>query len=154
MGREIRRVPPGWEHPENERGHIPLLDGSYEEEARDWLEQAVAWEAGTHPDLTAGHTTKEKIPYFWEWDGNPPDKSSYQPAFTEEPTHYQVYENVSEGTPTSPVFATLEEVVTWLVEDQGHSENAVRAFVRIGHAPSMVVGPGGIKMGIDALEGL
>lgn len=50
---------------------------------------------------------------------------------------WQVWETVSEGSPISPVFATDEELVVWLV-DQGYSEKGARAFVQSGWVPSMV----------------
>jgi hypothetical protein len=78
----------------------------------------------------------------------PPNPDSYRPKFQTEPTWYQVYETVSEGTPVTPPFATKEELVNYLVEhgdfwDQrrGHGgwsrENAER-FVGAGWAPSLV----------------
>lgn len=64
---------------------------------------------------------------------------------------YQVWEQVSEGSPISPVFATPEEVVVWLV-GQGHSEAGARAFVGSGWAPSaMGVVGSPIMNGIDGL---
>lgn len=63
---------------------------------------------------------------------------------------YQVWETVSEGSPVSPVFATADECVRWLIE-QGHSESAAKTFITIGHAPSLVMTSGGIVSGIDGL---
>jgi hypothetical protein len=37
-------------------------------------------------------------------------------------THWQMYEEITEGTPISPVFATPEELARWL------SDNKVSAF--------------------------
>lgn len=155
MGREIRRVPAGWEHPEDDRGHyIPLYDRSYNEAAREWLDDCLAWEAGTHASAAE---YKAKHPFYWDFDGNPPDRDSYRPDFTSEPTHYQVYETVSEGTPTSPVFASLEELEAWLI-GQGHSQYAAHRFATDGWVPSMVMvrePSGKVTMsgiGIDAFD--
>ena len=64
---------------------------------------------------------------------------------------YQVWENVSEGSPISPVFATSEEIVQWLI-GQGHSEAGAREFIKLGFAFSMMFSPStGIVSGIDAL---
>ena len=44
MGLEIRRVPPGWEHPTDERGeHIPVLDEDYESAGLGWVAELLAW---------------------------------------------------------------------------------------------------------------
>jgi hypothetical protein len=53
-------------------------------------------------------------------------------------TAYQLYENVSEGTPVSPVFASLEALWQWLVE-QGWSQQAAQSLVADGHAPSFAL---------------
>ena len=43
MGREIRRVPKGWEHPRDEGGkYIPMFDQSYDDAAKEWLEGLMA----------------------------------------------------------------------------------------------------------------
>lgn len=96
-------------------------------------------------------------PFFWQYEGDPPDPKYYRPKWTdEERTHYQVYETVSEGTPMSPVFATKEELIEWLVNDGGddgpHSRQAAERFVEGAWAPSMIIGPGGMKSGINALD--
>lgn len=55
----------------------------------------------------------------------------------EEATHFQVYETVSEGTPVSPVLASLEEVKQWCIE-QGYSEAAAQFFIENGSAFTFV----------------
>lgn len=77
----------------------------------------------------------------------------YRPEWTEEPTHYQVYETVTEGTPVSPVFASLDEMQVWLIK-QGFSEKAAEKFIETGWAPSMVYVPGkGVSgLGIHSLD--
>lgn len=154
MGREIRRVPKGWFHPPNR----PLYDEVFEDVASDWLAQAIAWSKGEHPDQQIGGLLgpawREKYPFFWQWHGDPPDANYYRPRWKTEPTCFQIYETVSEGTPTSPVFETLDELVEWLVNDGGEdgpvSRAAAEAFAKSKWAPSMVVGPGGITAGIAA----
>lgn len=173
MGREIRRVPANWEHPKQRCKHypqpigctearqngglcsIPLCDMDFESEAREWMEKAIAW----HEDKMSPDELKYKAdyPFYWQWASDPPDPKYYRPKWTdEERTHYQVYENVSEGTPISPVFATPQEVVEWLVSDGGcdgpHSRKAATAFVYAGYAPSMIMSGGVLRMGIDALD--
>lgn len=56
----------------------------------------------------------------------------------EEKTCYQIYENVSEGSPVSPVFSSQEEMVDWLIK-QGNSEQLVKQFVALGHIPSLII---------------
>lgn len=140
MGREIRRVPSGWNHPRDERGRYqPLYDYDFETEAAKWKEGFRQWEAGTHEakQRARGYGCDE----FWEYSF-PPDRDTCRPQWSEEErTCYQIYETVSEGTPVSPVFETEEQVVVWLIE-QGYSEHAAREFVKFAHAFSMVVQPG------------
>ena len=149
MGREIRQVPPGWEHPKDARGeYIPLLDGDYETAAEAWVNNCVLWSRGEHPDQIDGSGVKYR--FFWEWADTPPRKEEYRPRWAaDEATHFQIYETVSEGTPTSPVFETRAELARWLV-GQGHSAAAAGAFAVSGYAPSMVMTGGRLYMGIDA----
>jgi hypothetical protein len=169
MGREIRRVPPNWEHPryteDDCRGHRQnvghyksLHDEDFETAARKWVEEFELWQRGEHDAQPCSYAT-----YFWEYD-TPPDRESYRPAFTAEPTWYQVYETVSEGSPTTPPFATQDELIDYLVNvgemagtqyNRKFGREAATKFVKgSGYVPSMIVmrGPEGvtIKEGIDA----
>lgn len=40
MGREVRKVPPHWDHPDQERGSglQPMFDERFEDAAREWNE--------------------------------------------------------------------------------------------------------------------
>ena len=141
MGREIRRVPPDWEHPKDARGHyIPLLDGEYEAEAAEWDAGKSAWDAGTSED--AQKYKDENCQDYRKWAGDRPRKEEYRPWLPEgSATAYQVYETVSEGTPMSPVFRYLSDLEVWLTQ-QGYSAKAAHNFAQSGYAPSMVVIPG------------
>ena len=145
MGREIRIVPKGWEHPKKRDGsYQPMRDTVYAERAREWLDECKQWDDGTHPSLVDRPELKAEIPFFWEWDGGPPDHDYYRDAWTEEPTCYQMYETVSEGTPVTPVFETEDELVDYLVNvgtfwNQKYSREAAEAFVKTGWAPSFVM---------------
>lgn len=66
---------------------------------------------------------------------------------------WQVWENVSEGSPISPVFKTEKETVDWLVE-QGYDRKGAQAFVKQGYAPSFVLTGGQLKSGVDAAADL
>lgn len=158
MGREIRRVPPGWQHPKDENDHyIPLLDHSYREAAEEWERDCVLWSRGTHPDQVAGRSAGVDRPrFFWDWSSGPPDEANYRPDWSEEPTWFQAYETVSEGTPITPPFATEAELVDYLVEygdgwDRPVSRRAAEAFVKSGWAPSMVFHGGALVTGVEAL---
>ena len=64
----------------------------------------------------------------------------------------QIYEDVSEGTPVSPVFASTSEARAWLIA-QGVTSEAVDEFLREGSAPSFVIGSGGILGGGAGMVG-
>lgn len=153
MGREIRRVPPNWEHPRYTaddappRHHSyvgefrPLFDRPFDPALREWLVEYEQWRAGTHPDQD---NTNRHLEY-WQWDGGPPDPSSYRPEWPEgSATWWQVYETVSEGTPITPPFATPEELVNWLSENKDfwnhgpQPRERAEAFVKAGWVPSGV----------------
>ena len=137
MGREIRRVPPGWEHPQDDRTgrYKPVYDNDYESAAREWIADLMAWEAGENvlPSGTDITTSREYCGYYWEYAGSPPDEEYYRRAWTaDKATCYQVYETVSEGTPVSPVFDSLDTLVEWLVNEAGYSRAAAEQFAKNG----------------------
>ncbi len=148
MGREIRRVPPDWEHPRDEQGYyLPMHDRIFDDAFEEWVKEYRLWREGKHPD-------QRDYPY-WEWAGRPPDPDYHRPAFDQEPAHYQIYQTASEGTPTSPVFASLDDMKRWLIAE-GFSEYAATSFVESGWAPSMVFSPdsGVSGIGIHSLDAL
>ncbi|MBU2709049.1 hypothetical protein KCM76_23840 [Zooshikella marina] len=55
-----------------------------------------------------------------------------------EKTCFQIYENVSEGTPVSPVFESKDEMVKWL-EVQGNSNDVIEQFLSMEHYPCLVI---------------
>jgi hypothetical protein len=59
----------------------------------------------------------------------------------EQKSCFQIYENVSEGTPVSPIFRSGEELRQWMVA-QGESPEAAAVFLKVGHAPSLVISKG------------
>ncbi len=150
MGREIRKVPPNWEHPKTDRysddSYQPMYDRTFATEATEWKAAFAKWEAGERPEHCTGHYRDVE---YWEWDQAPPDRSYYRPYSDEEATWFQVYETVSEGTPVTPPFATKEELVDYLAthgdfwdQKRGHGPwdraNAEK-FVGVGWAPSLIV---------------
>lgn len=152
MGREIRRVPPNWEHPKRERfdmrtgrtveDYQPLYDRAFAPKMREWFEEWQKWERGERPDYCSDESAK--LP-FWEWYRAPPDPDYHRPDWPEgTATWWQVYETVSEGTPVSPPFATPEELVDYLAKhgdfwDQQRGDGpwdreSAEAFVKHGGA--------------------
>lgn len=156
MGRELRRVPPGWEHPRDGRGHYkPLYDEAFEVAFAEWHEGLHAWLNAEHEDQK--HAREQGTQYpdtylptitaYVAWTGAAPDPEYYRPAWPEEErTAYQVYETVSEGTPVSPVLATKDEVVEWWVnvgdDFNGRlSQEQAEHWVESGYSPSMYYTP-------------
>lgn len=93
MGREVRRVAPGWKHPKTKEGYYRAMEeGSrYEDDLAEWERYR---------------------------EGDRPKKRDYMPDWTEEEaTHFMMYETMSEGTPLSPAFATPEELARWCVDN-------------------------------------
>ena len=68
----------------------------------------------------------------------------------EQKTCFQIYQNVSEGTPVSPIFRSAEELCQWMVA-QGESQEAAAEFLKVGHAPSFVISKSGIMSGPQGL---
>lgn len=132
MGREVRRVPKDWQHPQNEDGtFIPL-------NARSILQYQ-------HDD----DPEEEKI-----------REDELMPDFGETATHLQMYEDTTEGTPISPVFERAEDLATWLFENKASafgSSTATReqwlAMIHQGWAPACVIDCNGLRSGVaDAAE--
>lgn len=152
MGREIRRVPPNWQHPTDDSGaYKPLHDETYKSAADDWKARLAAWENGQRPSCF--DPDKYAHYEFWEWEDNPPKRDYYLPEFDAEPAWFQAYETVSEGTPVSPPFETESELVNYLAEhgdfwcqkrpgERPPSRKAAEAFVSGGWVPSMVLSVG------------
>ena len=149
MGREVRRVPPNWEHPLKDNGHDqPMFKNTYESARAEWLAGLAAHKPEDHDGAD-----------YWEWWGEPPDRAYYRPWKDEDATWWQLWETVSEGTPVTPPFETREELISWLAEfgdewdqnrgDGGWGRDAAEAFVSVGYAPSMVVSDGRVLMSKD-----
>lgn len=155
MGREIRRVPPNWKHPQVKNPHTgrmedqSMYDETFEKRFAGWLVEFDRIRAG---DLTADE--REYYPRGlgdWLKDETPPDPNYYRPWADEEATWWQVWQTVSEGTPVSPPFATQEELIDYLAThgdfwdqkrgDDPWGREAAERFVKAGWAPSFIAGP-------------
>lgn len=144
MGREVRMVPPNWEHPKQqgwrgERGDLqPMYDRDYATARTEWIKGLSEHKPEEHDGID-----------FWEYDSNPPDRDYYRPYATEDATWFQLWETVSEGTPVSPPFATKEELAQYLAVNGddwdkkrgngGWGIERARAFVEAGGAPSFAI---------------
>lgn len=142
MGREVRRVPANWNHPKDEKGHyIPMREHfSYnEEEIKEGLRDG--WLKNDPPNY--GYDVMPQWP-------------------VSKRTHWQMYENTSEGTPISPVMKTPEKLARWLAETgasafahQTASYEAWLATIKAGSAPSAMYSPQiGFISGVEAMKRL
>lgn len=132
MGREVRKVPATWEHPKTTLGHyIPLENYSKKE-----IEELV-----NNGDL-------DKDAPFYGYKAMPLWAD-------EECTHFQMYENVSEGTPISPPMQTEELLAKWLESNNANAGGGMTAtkeqwlrMINVGFAPTMVVKNGVFQPGV------
>lgn len=161
MGREVRMVPADWKHPKNDRGYIPLHGRDCAKEQREWDEGLAMWHRGLCDDFKGGTEPHEERPDIYGWKaytGGRPTAEDYMPAWpSEQRTHLMMYENVSEGTPVSPAFATPEELARWLADNgdgsrmhQSAGYEQWLAVARGGWAPSLVMDSKGVRSGVDA----
>ena len=151
MCREIRKVPPSWEHPKDDFGNYkPMHDESYKSAMDWWTQEDELWKAGKHESQLKYESARE-CKTFAEWDGGPPDPDYHRPSFEQEPTWFQMYETVTEGTPVTPPFETKEQLCDYLVENgtfwdtTGWPRENAEAFVKSEWAPSFIMGPGVLK---------
>lgn len=160
MGREVRMVPPNWQHPKNDRGsYIPLFPSGFEQCLADWELGKTKWAEGLRDDYHGGWTPIDADSgTYEEWDGEAPKAEDYMPTFPEgTATHLMMYETTSEGTPISPAFATPEELAQWLYDhhasafaDQTASYEDWLRVAKGGYAPSAVIDPDkGLRSGVD-----
>jgi len=92
------------------------------------------------------------------WESPEAEKAAKDWKQTEPPEGpgYQLWENVSEGSPVSKVYPNKESFIDYLIAE-GHSREAAERFISLGSAPSMIMttsadGERMIKSGIDSLE--
>lgn len=85
---------------------------------------------------------------YWEDYADPPPSYPNPDHYMPEGDWYQLFETVSEGTPLSPPFATMEEVISYLEEHGdfvGRSWSALglQQLAQGGYMPSGMMVPGG-----------
>jgi hypothetical protein len=137
VGREVRKIKAGWEHPRDARGNYePLLPYSRL--------------AGLLEDY-------EKYPDDFN---AAPTEAWVMPNWTEdEATMFVMYEDTTEGAPISPAFATPEELARWLADNQASSFGNMTAtysqWLRVcngGYAPGMVMVGGTLTSGVAGIS--
>lgn len=166
MGRELRMVPPNWQHPKSKSGpraerdaYQPLLNQSFTDAFAEWLDDFDRIRRGEFGKYETSYQEDAHPLAAWLADYSPPKPEDYRPYTDAEATWFQIYETVSEGTPVTPPFATKAELVDHLVkhgddwqqkrwkegnrfmqpEKPGYSREAAEAFVESGWAPSMMI---------------
>lgn len=179
MGREIRKVPAGWDHPVTQDTYgrerrQPMYDETYETASAEWLSEfdrirsggAKGYEIECYPGGVVD----------WASENTAPSKEYYRPWSDDEAVWFQLWETVSEGTPVSPPFETEDELIEYLAYngdfwDQDRctkpdwaelwggvlgvsawgKERAERFVKGAGWAPSMIIVGGVVKDGVSAV---
>jgi hypothetical protein len=132
VSRKVRRVPLDWEHPRDERGAlVPLLARVHAEEAARFDREKAEWDRGEYPGYACADSRDMT---FEEWDGPRPVAEDYMPVFpADAELGICMYEEVTEGTPISPVYPDTPE---------GRSDMAAY----------LAAHPGGISVGMTAAD--
>jgi len=165
MGREIRRVPPNWDHPVTKDKYgrdcrQPMHDETFDERFAKWLADFDRIRAGNLDEIERECYPRGLADWLVD-EGQPPDPAYYRPWKSEEATWFQLWETVSEGTPVSPPFATEEELIDYLAQngdewdqkrgDRPWGRQQAEAFVKSGGwAPSLVMIGNDIMTGVEA----
>lgn len=165
MGREVRRVPPNWQHPKRDGGrYVPLYGRSFAVDLENWDKANAKWEEGLVEDYANDGWKPKDAEYadmtYDEWAGSRPEESDYMPDWPDsERTHYQMYEDTSEGTPISPVMETPEQLAKWLVDNNASAfagqTASYEGWLRVcngGFAPSAIMTNGVMQSGVDGLS--
>jgi hypothetical protein len=140
-----RRVAPNWEHPRDANGrYIPLRDGTkLIAEQQHWDECRKRWDEsnevytliGVRPDgrdlhswtKRDGHAMHMSMEHYY---GDRPNPAHYTPAWTiQEASAWQVYEEVTDGTPISEVYPDLDTMARKIAYAYGHSFLAMKAKI-------------------------
>ena len=164
MSREVRRVPPDWQHPKKPNGKYLKLCDDYGTVSAAWDEGAAKWREGLCASCDPAHpwmaiTSEDRGKTFAEHNGERPVASEYMPVWApEQATHYMMYETCSDGTPISPAFATPQELARWLFDNNasafGSATASYEAWLRVarGHwAPSVMIIGGVVESGVEAV---
>lgn len=122
MAYEIRKVPAQWQHPKDENGeYVGLFESSrFKRDTQRWDEENDMWSKGMRSDGRNQYVAiepKYQHMSYVQWTQQRPVPEHYMPQWrNEERTHFQVYEDVTEGTPVSPVFDKAIDLLNWVIE--------------------------------------
>lgn len=169
MGREVRKVAEGWEHPKDNCGeYIPLYEGPFSKYLAQWVEEQHHWDAGEVLDYSKWpkervFKLKDLIHHgysYEEYAGKCPCKDEYMPEWSaDEASMLMMYETCTEGTPISPAFKTPEELALWLVDNNASAFGDLTAsydqWLRVcqgGVAPSAVIVNGVLTSGVAGIR--
>lgn len=97
-----------------------------------------------------GHGSNEAYP------GQRAEAEAWKPEEPPMGIGWQLWETVSEGSPASPVFATADELATWMSDpergDRWVPADVAANFIETGWAPTMMSGSDGVPVsGIEAI---
>lgn len=128
LSRSVRRVPLDWQHPKDGERFRPLLAGPYAEEAAQWDADKAKFDRHEFEDWMGDESRDAALAgtlSYEEYDGPRPAEEDYMPTFTDwPPIGIQMYEEVSEGTPISPVYEDTPEgrqaMAEYLAQPRGH----------------------------------
>lgn len=162
MGREVRRVPPNWEHPKKQYAYgydyVSKFKESYREATEKWDAEFALWVNGQHEDQHTfdsckGKTSKKS---FIDWYGErPEDPDDYMPEVDMHTAWFQAFQTVSEGTPVSPPFATQCELIAYLAKygefngTGNYTEEQAARFVLNEFSPTFVYIDGKLLKGTE-----
>lgn len=152
MGREIRRVRDNWEHPREGEQYRPLLEDYHG--MLEYIDKALH----TFMDRVRMLNKKGQVKVYDEIFTNIQDLYDYEVSdgefdipnpddYMPNGDWYQLFENVSEGTPLSPPFKTKGELIEWLSNNKDYWNNKwnkknAEYIVNSGSVPSMIMTAG------------
>jgi len=157
VGREIRKVPKKWKHPKEvdkyngKEGYRPMVDYDFNKSYKEWEKELEDWFKEYDAFENKGKEFKYKERVYSKKNGDTYEDWAHEPPsppnpydFIPEGKWFQLFENVSEGTPLSPPFATKKELVEWLTNNNDYWGNSwtkeeAEAMVKQEYAPSMIV---------------
>jgi len=114
----------------------PLLDKDWATAERAWwwdrIRSAAARALWYLPSLFGWIEPPSVVRYPWTPEDQPrPHFWDYRPRWrSRERTHYQLYEDVSEGTPISPVCASIADLVDWCAAQTAEVWVGTRGMMR------------------------
>ena len=129
MGRELREGASQLGAPRDEQGRYMPPPRHHPRGGARRLDGPEGTQGPGTPSLP-GPTPGGPGVLYEEWGDQRPNPQYHRPAFQEEPTWYQVYENVTEGTPVTPSMPSLEDLEEHLVSSGTATREQAQAFIQ------------------------